>query len=358
MSIIGTGTAFPTHYYSQLELAEALRVRLGTRHHNVERLLAIHQNTQVEGRYLTLPLSDYATLGSFTAANDHYIEAAQLLGEQAICQALQDAQLRPFDIDHIFFVSITGVATPSIDALLANRLGFRPDVKRTPIFGLGCMAGAAGLARAADYVLGFPKQHALLVSVELCSLTLQRQDLSLTNIIASGLFGDGAAAAVVSGKKSEAQIAPPRRGVQIIGSRSVLYPGTEEMMGWKISSDGFQIVLSGEVPKLVQGSLREDVDALLQSFSLQREDLHFFVCHPGGPKIFDAVQMALGLSEKDLAASKAHFRRVGNLSSASVLHILDDLRAKPIAAQPVPGTYGLTLAFGPGLSTELVLLRW
>ncbi|HET6344973.1 MAG TPA: 3-oxoacyl-[acyl-carrier-protein] synthase III C-terminal domain-containing protein, partial [Myxococcota bacterium] len=335
--------------YDQETLTAALAQVWGTRHHNVERLASLHRNVLVGGRHLALPMEAYAGLGSFTAANDAFIGSAVDLGERAVRDAVAQAGLGLTDIDHIFFVSVTGLAVPSVDARLVNRLGLRPDVKRTPIFGLGCVAGAAGLARAADYVKAYPDGVALLVSVELCSLTLQREDLSIPNIIASGLFGDGAAAVLVVGSERCAT------GPRVLATRSVFYPDTERVMGWDITSEGFRIVLSAEVPQVVQRHVGRDVDAFLADLGLCRADLKSYVCHPGGPKVLAAFAETMGLPQEALAVTSRSLATVGNLSSASVLMVLRDTMQEH---RPPPGSLGLMMAMGPGFCSELVLLKW
>jgi alkylresorcinol/alkylpyrone synthase len=208
----------------------------------VERLESLHRSVQVGGRHLALPLGDYAELKSFAARNDAWRREAVELGARALEEALARAGLGVGAVDHLYFVTVTGLATPSIDARLVNRLGLRPDVKRTPIFGLGCVAGAAGLTRASDYLRAFPGETAVLLSVELCSLTLQREDLSVANIIASGLFGDGAAAVVLRGGER------PGQGPRVLATSSVFYPDTERVMGWDFLDSGFKVVLSAKVP--------------------------------------------------------------------------------------------------------------
>ena len=349
MKIASVGTAFPENYYSQQVLSEALKKRWSERHYNLERLDQLHRNVLVGGRHLALPLERYDALESFTECNSAYIEVAVEIGVRAIEEAITPLGLAPSELDHIFFVTTTGVATPSIDASIANRLPLRPDVKRSPLFGLGCVAGAVGITRAFDYLKAYPGEAAILLSVELCSLTLQREDLSIPNIIASGLFGDGAAAVVLTGDDREAT------GPSVVATRSVFYPDTERVMGWDISNAGFRVVLSADVPKLVLKEIRGNVDGFLESQGLTLRDIGTFICHSGGPKILDAFREALDLPEDALALTWDSLKRVGNLSSASVLIVLGDTLRSRV---PTAGSYGLILAMGPGFCSELVLLQW
>src|ERR1700732_1332912 len=277
-------------------------------------------------------------------ANDAWIKVAQELGEQALCLALHHSGLAPKDIGALFFTSVTGISSPSIDALLINRMGLSPNIRRVPIFGLGCVAGAAGISRAADYVRAYPSQAAALVSVELCSLTLQREDLSVANLISAGLFADGAAAVIVTGAEFESS-GPEISGPKILATRSVFYPDTEEMMGWNISEKGFRILLSTEVPNLIRENLGRDVDAFLVDNGYRRSDLQSWVLHTGGPKILEASATALGLHKGQLDASWDCLRKVGNLSSASLLGVLEDVMKH---RRPEPGAMGLLAAMGAG----------
>lgn len=349
MRIAAVGTAVPPHYYEQSQLLAALTAHWNLLPHQRTRLEALHRNVLVGGRHLAIPITDYADLTTWGRANDAWIRVAQDLGEIAIRTALANAGLTVNDVGAIFFVSVTGIATPSIDARLCNRMGMPPTVKRNPIFGLGCVAGAAGVARAADYVRAFPDEVAVLLAVELCSLTLQREDLSIPNLIASGLFGDGAAAAVVTGDRVEAA------GPRILGTRSVFYRDTEGAMGWEISERGFKIVLDPGVPDLARNELPRDVDAFLAEHGFSRADIKTWVCHPGGPKVLEAVAEGLGLGGDALELSWRSLREVGNLSSASVLFVMaDTLRER----RGNPGEKGLLLAMGPGFCSELVLFEW
>jgi len=349
LRITAVGRAFPKNYYDQESLLAAFRKHWGKRHHNIDRLEGLHRSVLVGGRHLALTMPEYEALENWGQANDHWIRVAQEVGEEAVRDALDRSGIHLKQVGAIFFVTVTGVATPSIEARLFNRLGIPPHVKRIPIFGLGCVAGAAGVARAADYVKAWPDQAALLLSVELCSLTLQRDDLSIPNLISSGLFGDGAACAVVCGSGIQAS------GPEVVASRSVFYPDTERVMGWDISERGFQIVLSAAVPQVVEDFLRRDVDAFLTDQGLSLDDIDSFVCHPGGPKVLKAFEKALDQPQEAFELTWNSLREVGNLSSSSVLMVLRDTMDK---RPPPPGSLGLMLAMGPGFCSELVLLRW
>jgi alkylresorcinol/alkylpyrone synthase len=350
-SILSVGCALPKHYADQETLLAALRQLWVKQHFNPARVDDLHRAVQVGGRYLALPIEAYDALDSFQKCNDAWIRVALDLGEEAAVTAIANAGLQPSDIDHIYFVTVTGIAVPSLDARLVNRLGLRPDVKRTPIFGLGCVAGAAGIARASDYVRAFPNEVALLVSVELCSLTLQRGDLSVANLIASGLFGDGAAAVCIGGGERTVTPGNPR----VVATRSVFYPDTERVMGWDMVDTGFQIVLAAGVPQIVAKHIGGDVDSFLTAQGLDRADVTHYIAHTGGPKVLQAFSDALALPPGALQRSWDSLENTGNLSSASVLFVLGETLA---AGAGKPGEYGLLMAMGPGFCSELVLLQW
>ena len=345
------GRALPQNYYPQEMISAALWDEWGGSDESRARFDRIHRSVGVRGRHLAIPMEDYRALDSFAKMNDKWIERASDLGQQAIESALCQASLEPTDIDHIFFTTVTGIASPSIDAKLINRMSMRADIKRTPIFGLGCVGGAAGLARAADYLRAFPTHTAMLVSVELCSLTLQLQDKSIANVIASGLFADGAAAALLMGGARSEGFACPR----VVASRSIFFPDTEEMMAWRLADGGFQIVLSAGVPDLVRTKLRDGVDSFLSSFGLSRRNIAHWVAHTGGPKVLQAIEAALEIPRCALARSWKSLSALGNLSSASVLFVAADFLESKIARR---GDYGVLLSMGPGFCGELVLLQW
>ena len=349
MFIAGVGTAAAPHRYSQEDLIAAFMAAWSQQHHNPRRVADLHRAVMVGARNLALPMERYPGL-SFGEANDAFIAVGTDIAAEALTAALDAAGLAPNELDAIYFTTVTGIAAPSIDARLVNRLGLRSDIRRVPMFGLGCVAGAAGVARVADFLRGHPDGAAALVSVELCSLTLQREDLSIPNLIASGLFGDGAAAVIGLGAARSAPAGAPT----VLASRSRFYPNTERVMGWDIGDQGFRIVLSAEVPQVVSRFIRDDVDTFLASQGLDRSQIGQWICHPGGPKVLTAFEQSLELPPGALDRTWQSLREVGNLSSASVLHVLGDT----LAARPEPGTYGLLMAMGPGFCAELVLLRW
>src|SRR6204780_263520 len=349
MRIASAASAFPKHYYTQKVLLERLQDYWGAQLKNPLLLARLHRNVTVDGRYLAIPAEQYVDIKTWGEANDIWIRVAQELGEQAPRLALHNAGMKPQDLGALLFTTVTGVASPSIDALLINRMGLPANIRRTPIFGLGCVAGAAGIARASDYVRAYPSQAAALVSVELCSLTLQREDLSAANLISQALFADGSAAVIVTGNEMNAT------GPEILATRSVFYPDTEEMMGWKVTEKGFRITLSPEVPVLIREHLGHDVDSFLAEHGHKRGDIGSWVLHTGGPKVLEATADALDLHDGQLDASWDCLKRVGNLSSASVLVVLEDVMRN---RRPEPGTLGILAAMGPGFCSELLLLQW
>jgi alkylresorcinol/alkylpyrone synthase len=360
--------ALPPYQFTQQEIFEALARHWRDKLDNPELLARFHHRVGVSTRYFVLPLDGYDNLTRWGDANRIWLEKAEELGEAAIDCALRRAGMTRDRIDALLTVSVTGVASPSLDAHLTNRMQLRTNIRRTPIFGLGCVAGASGIAQAADYVRAYPDRVAVLLSVELCSLTWQRGDLSVANLISSGLFGDGAAAVVVAGanvptgtsaaravQAPAAAVQATAGAVQIVDTASSFYPGTEDAMGWDISEEGFRIVLSAEVPDIIRAHLPADVDGLLQRNGLSRSDVGSWVLHTGGPKVLDAMAGSLGLDRATCAASWDSLREVGNLSSASVLLVLEEVMQN---RRPAPGTWGVLAALGPGFCGQLVLLRW
>lgn len=357
-AVVAVCGVLPAHTYPQHEITDAVAEFTGAASGPRRRMLEqVHANAGVRTRHLAMPLERYARLADFGEANDVFIKAAVDLGCEAVEAALADAGLAPRDVDLLVSATVTGLAVPSIDARIAARLRMRPDVRRVPLVGLGCVAGAAGIARVHDHLVGHPDHVAVLVAAEMCSLTVQREDTTPANMVASGLFGDGAAAVVMVGadrRPPGAAPADPSPRPQVLDTRSRFYDDTERAMGWDVGATGLRIVLGVEVPELVRSHVREDVDGFLALHDLTRDDIGWWVAHPGGPKVLEAMQEALEVPRDALGVTWDSLAAIGNLSSASVLHVLaDTLRTRP----PRPGSFGMLLAMGPGFCLEMVLLR-
>jgi alkylresorcinol/alkylpyrone synthase len=348
--ILAVAPALPEFTYTQEQITAELSELITSDDKRRAVMQRFHAASGIGTRHTVLPLEDYRDLGDFGAANDIWIREGTALAARAVTDALATAGLGASDVDYLLFTSVTGLAAPSIDTRLVPVLGLRSDIKRMPSFGLGCVAGAAGLARIHDYLLGHPDEIAVLVSVELCSLTLQRGDDSVANFVASGLFGDGAAAVVVAGAARAAELGLP--GPEILGTRAELYPDSESVIGWDIGGTGFRILLTAAVSDTIDANIAHDVDGLLADHGLAAADVGAWVAHPGGPRVLEAFERGLHLQRSDLEASWRSLDAVGNLSSSSVLHVLADMLDQP------EGTHGVLFALGPGVTSEYVLLRW
>ena len=347
VGILSVAPVLPVNRYTQSEITEPLVESFGSDEKTAAVVRRIHGATGVEHRSLAMPLEAYPNIDGFTDANRLFREHGLPLAVTATRQALDDAGVDAADVDYLFFTTVTGVGAPSLDVQLAQAVGLRADVKRIPSFGLGCVAGAAGIARVNDLLRGDPEALAVLVSLELCSLTIQWDDASMANIVGTGLFGDGASAMVLGGADR-----PEQPIASILGTRSALYPDSTETIGWHIGSYGLRLMLTPAVPELIDRHLAADVDVLLADHQLGRGDVDEWLAHPGGPRVLEAFSDALDLAPGDLATSWDVLAETGNLSSSAVLHVLARHLKNP------PGHRGLLFALGPGVSVEMVLLEW
>ncbi len=362
MHIVSVATAFPGPRHQQCDLLAALIAAWGERVSDRERQLLerLAKSAGVEGKHLAMAPYDYSIKTSFTERNRIFQLVSHDLGVQSISSVLEAVGAAPDSVDAIFFTTVTGISVPSVDALIAGSIGLRDDIKRIPLFGLGCVGGVAGLARVHDYLQSWPDHVVLLLAVELCSLTLQIDDLSPESIIASALFGDGAAAVLCVGRNNH--LAGLSR-LETLVSRSRLYPNTRHIMGWDVGSHGFKILLDPGVPQIVKEYFADDVRRFLVDQNLRVGDIRSWISHPGGPKVLQAIESSLELPEKALEISRSQLSRVGNLSSASVLGVLRETllqEANNITSPPIgrSGDHALMMAMGPGFCSEQLLCRW
>lgn len=350
--VIAVAPAFPPHYYPQSTIGAAfLREFAGRSEASAEKIAHLFDSVKVDGRHLALPLEAYESLYGFAQRSALWLESALELGERAVTAALERAGLDAGGIGLFASSTVTGVAVPSLEARLMDRLGLPSHCRRVPLFGLGCVAGAAGIARVADYLRAYPEQAALLLCVELCSLTLQLDDPSVANVIGSALFGDGAACVVMVGDAHPLAA----RGPAVVETRSVFFPRSERVMGWDMSDTGFNLVLSGSVPELARGLFADAARAFLADHGLAPSDVRRWIAHPGGPAVIDAIEAGLPLAPGTLDATRRCLARIGNLSSVSVLILLSEALSEAGAPSAAPG---LLFAMGPGFCAELVLMRW
>jgi alkylresorcinol/alkylpyrone synthase len=341
--VLSVATAVPRHRVAQETAKDFARVMFAGAYRDVERLLPIFDNAHVNSRYFCMPPEWYYEDHTFSEKNTLYVEYALDLSEKAARRALDKAGAYPSDIGAIFFVSTTGISTPSPDSRLVFRLGLSEHVKRIPIWGLGCTGGAASLAWAADYARAYPEKLVLLVGVELCSLTFVNADLSKSNLVGASIFADGAAAALL-GRGT---------GPEVEGSFSTTWPETEDVMGWDLVEDGLQVRFARSIPQIVREKMRGNLEAACESLGLRLKDLTHFVLHPGGPKVLEAYEETLGLGPGSLDLSREILRNYGNMSSVSVLFVLERF----LESRSSLSERGVLSALGPGFSAEHVFFR-
>ena len=346
--IVSVGVAVPPHAVTQAALREVARGHFSPAIRDIGRLISVFDNVRVKQRHFCVPLEWFREPHTFEDRNGLYNRWAEDLAVDAIRRCLEPLGVHPSQVDHLLFVSTSGFSTPSIDARLINRLGFDSHVFRTPVFGLGCAGGAAGLARSYQLARCDPQALVLLVAVEISSLTFQPGDFSRSNLVASALFADGAGAVLVTGGDRTWE------GPEILDAQSTLWPDTLEVMGWDFSSRGLEVVFSKSIPFLLRKVLRENVDGFLSRSKMTIPSLRHFAVHPGGAKILESMCESLEIGAENLEDSRAVLEQYGNMSSPTVLFILKRLLKKERASS---GDLVLVAAFGPGFSSELLLLR-
>jgi alkylresorcinol/alkylpyrone synthase len=351
--LLAVATAVPPHVVRQKDARRFAETLFADTLRIDPRLLEVFENAEIEKRHTSAPLEWFGGKHTFAERNALYVETAVDLGADVARRVLERAELEPADVDHVIFVSSTGISTPSIDALLANRLGFRSDFRRTPLWGLGCAGGAAGLSRARDFALADPNARVLLIALELCTLTFLNGDLSKRNLVAASLFGDGAAAAIVEGSQAPRNGAPGR-ALALRAAQSTLWKDTLDVMGWEVEEAGLRVVFSRSIPNIVIEHVRPSLEKFLTAHNLALSDIRHIIAHPGGIKVLRAYAEALDLGPSALVHARDVLHAYGNMSSPSCLFVLERfIEAGDIA----PGEHGVVMALGPGFSSEYVLVQ-
>ncbi|MGO9482455.1 MAG: type III polyketide synthase [Candidatus Kryptoniota bacterium] len=349
--LISIATQEPTTIVGQEEVKEFARGIFSQRSNDIERLLNVFSNTSIQTRHFTEDRSWYGKDHGFAERNELYIRSAVLLSEKCALKSLNDVNMQPSDIHHVIFVSSTGLSTPSIDARLFNSIRFNTHAKRTPIWGLGCAGGAAGLSRALEYTMAMPGHAVLLIAIELCGLTFQKDDYSKNNLVGTSLFSDGAAAAVIVGDEHPMF---KHNGITLLSSLSTIFENSLDVMGWDVKDNGLKVIFSKDIPTIVSNCVCQNVRELTLENGIDISDIKHFAVHPGGPKVMDAYEEALELPSEVLRFSRKVLREHGNMSSPTVLYVLKEFVD---SREYNAGEYGLISALGPGFSSELLLFK-
>jgi alkylresorcinol/alkylpyrone synthase len=340
--VLAVATAVPPYELGQAEVTRRIELALGPRSREIMRLLPMFGNTGIDRRYSSVPIEWYEDVHMWPERNRVYLTSALDLLEAATLRVLAAAGRGIEEIDAIVAVSTTGIATPSLDALLMERMRLRRDIRRLPIFGLGCAGGAIGLSRAAAMARNDPGSLVLFLVVELCTLCFRRDDFTKSNIVATALFGDGAAAALISSEGD---------GARIIGGGEHTWPDSLDVMGWDVTQEGLKAIFSRDIPELVTANLHDVAVAFLGEHGLKLRDIDSFICHPGGAKVLDALEVAFELEPGALATSRDVLRDYGNMSAATVMFVLERS-----IGDSRPWRRALVSALGPGFTAGFTLL--
>lgn len=349
--VVSVGVADVPYKFRQSEARDFIYKLFSRKREDMERMIGIFDNSMIETRHFAQPEGWFDEPHGFAERNESYVGSALSLSVAAVADCLQKAGAGHSDFDHIIFVSSTGIATPSIDALIINELKLDTHLKRTPIWGLGCVGGAVGLSRALEYTRAFPGSAVLLVALEICSLAFHRDNYSKSNLIATALFSDGAAAALVVGEKHRLR---GSKGANLICSLSTTYYDSLDVMGWEVVDAGFKAIFSRDIPMIVRKYVRPNIEELLDKHEITLPDIKHFVIHPGGLKVIKEYEESLGLPEGALRYSRKVLREHGNMSSSTVLYVLNEFF---LDGDYNSDDYGIISALGPGFSSELILFR-
>jgi alkylresorcinol/alkylpyrone synthase len=344
--LLGVATALPPYPLDQDDVVERVKLLFG-RSPDLDRMLPLFLNTGIHRRYSCVPIEWYDRMHGWPERNRIYLASAVDLLEAATRRVLDSCGRHKNDIDSIVVVSTTGIATPSLDALLIERMSLRDTVRRLPIFGFGCAGGVLGLGHAASQAAVQPGATVLFLVVELCALSFRRDDWSKSNIVATALFGDGAAAALLSTQGE---------GPAIVAVGEHTWPGSLDVMGWEVADEGLKAIFSRDIPNLVTTRLRDVAAAFLARHGLAIGDIDYFVCHPGGAKVITALEQAFGLAEGALVDARAVLRDYGNMSAATVMFVLDRMLAA-VRATGERWERALMNALGPGFTTGFLVLE-
>ncbi|MFC2948344.1 type III polyketide synthase [Virgibacillus sediminis] len=353
------GISVPEHNLSQEEVKELVTDIFSISERKVRRLLSVFDNALIENRQFVNNPDWFRQHHSFKDRNDLYQRLAIKHMGDAVRDCLSNENylledVLPSEVDMIIFVSSTGIATPSLEIELFNELPFREDISRMPLWGLGCAGGATGLARAFDWLRAHPEKSALVVCLELCSLTFQKHDLKKSNIVGTALFGDGIASVLAIGEKSPLLKKVKGNAPRIIKTDSRTKKNSQGVMGWEVTNTGLEVIFAKSIPSLVHSFWKEHVDTFLETTELSEEKIHSFIAHPGGKKVLKAMEEVLGTQHSKLSSSYEILRKHGNMSSATVLYVLGDMLKKKAES----GEKSILSALGPGFSSELLLLEW
>jgi alkylresorcinol/alkylpyrone synthase len=358
--ILSVSTVNPPHKIMQEDTVHIVKDLFKTSFDNIERMLKVFENGQIESRYFCVPKDWFTKDHSLKERNDLYISLATDFGKEVIQQCLNNEKMLKQsisyeNIDAIFFISSTGFSTPSIEARIMNKLPFKIHTKRIPIWGLGCAGGASGLARAYDYCLAFPQAKVLVLSIEFCSLTFQKDDHSKSNLVGTSLFADGIGCALVVGDEVDSKKLSRLSAVPSIkGTQSTLFPDSEDVMGWDIKDNGLYVIFSRDIPSIINNLLKPNVVSFLEHYQCSLDDIDLFIAHPGGKKVIKAYEQALQLTEEKTTFSRQVLQHHGNMSSVTILYVLQAFMEQDRHT----GETGLFTALGPGFSSELILAVW